>query len=141
MEDTMDCPDPPDMPKDERMPPIELKLIREWLGVSGDWLAEQLDVTPRTVRNWESGKRPIPDGVRLEIEHMETLTANAVTSGVEALMDTPEPAVMTYYSDSQYREHDPESNWPATWHRRVVARIAQEVPGLVIVSPEEPEAE
>ena len=128
--------DPPGMPEDERMPGVELKMVREWLAVSGDWLASHLDVTPRTVRHWEAGKYAIPDGVRLEVEHLEALTAQAVTAGVEALMDTPEPAVVTYYSDTQYEEHEPGTMWPATWHRRFVARIAQEVPGLVIVAPE-----
>lgn len=129
--------DPDGMPEDERMTGIELKMIREWLGVSGDWLAEKLNVTPRTVRHWEAGRNAIPDGVRLEVERMEVLTAQAVTAGIEALMDLPEPTVMTYYSDEQYHERDPDAGWPASWHRRVVARIAQEVPGLVIVSPQD----
>lgn len=134
----MDLTDPPGMPEDERMQGIELKMVREWLGVSGDWLAEHLGVTPRTVRHWESGRYTIPDGVRLEVEHLETLTAQAVTAGVETLMGVPEPAVVTYYTDDQYENHEPGTMWPATWHRRVIARIAQEVPGLVIVSPPPP---
>lgn len=128
--------DPPGMGADERMTGVELKTIREWLGLSGDWLAHHLEVTPRSVRHWEAGRSPIPDGVRLEVEHLEALTGRAVTAGVQALMDAPEPAVMTYYSDEQYRQREPDAAWPATWHRRVVARIAQEVPGLVIASPE-----
>lgn len=128
--------DPPGMPEDERMTGVELKTVREWLGLPGDWLARHLDVTPRSVRHWEAGRSAIPDGIRLEVEHLEALTAQAVTVGVEALMDAREPVVMTYYSDEQYREREPGTTWPAAWHRRVVARIAQEVPALVIVSPE-----
>lgn len=129
--------DPPGMPEDERMTGVELKTIREWLGLSGDWLAEHLDISSRTVRHWEAGRNTIPDGVRLEVERLEAVTAQYVTAGVEALMDAPEPVVVTYYSDEQYRKAHPEETWPATWHRRVVARIAQEVPGLVIMPPDE----
>jgi len=127
--------DPPGMPDDERMTGVELKTIREWLGLGGDWLAEYLDVSPRAVRHWEAGKRLIPDGVRLEVERLEAVTAQYVAAGVEALTDARDPAVVTYYSDEQYRQAYPEETWPATWHRRVVARIAQEVPRLVIMSP------
>lgn len=131
--------DPQDMPEEERMTGIQLKMIREWLGVSGDWLAARLNVTPRTVRHWEAGRNAIPDGIRLEVKRMEQLTAQAVADGIEALPDQPAPTVVTYYSDEQYQEHEPDSNWPASWHRRVVARIAQEVPGLLIVAPESAE--
>lgn len=129
------CTDPPGMPEDERMTGVELKTIREWLGVSGDWLAAHLDVSSRTVRHWEAGRNATPDGVRLEVERLEAVTAQYVAAGVEALTGASDPAVVTYYSDEQYRHAHPEQEWPATWHRRVVARIAQEVPGLVIMSP------
>lgn len=132
----MDHTDPPGMPEDERMAGVELKMVREWLALSGQELADLLDVNARTVRSWEQGRDPIPDSVRLEVERMENVTAQAVTAGIEALMDLPEPTVLTYQNDSQYREREPESTWPASWHRRVVARIAQEVPGLAIVSPD-----
>ncbi|QVJ03083.1 DUF1870 family protein [Nocardiopsis eucommiae] len=137
----MDHTDPPGMPEDERMKGVELKMVREWLALSGQELADLLGVNARTVRSWEQGRDPIPDSVRLEVERMEAVTAQAVTAGVEALMDLPEPTVLTYLNDGQYREREPDSTWPASWHRRVVARIAQEVPGLAIVSPEETQQE
>lgn len=127
--------DPPGMPDDERMTGVELKTIREWLGVGIDWLAEYLDVSPRTVRHWEAGRNTIPDGARSEVERLEAVTAQYVAAGVETLKGDSDPAVVTYYSNEQYRQAYPEETWPATWHRRVVARIAQEVPGLVIISP------
>ena len=119
----------------QAMPAIELKAVREWLGVSGDWLAERLGVIPRTVRNWEQGKYPIPDGVRLEVEALQALTSQVVTANIAALMDKPEPAIATYRTDEEYWStlDDGSPRWPASWHRRVVMRIAQEVPGLVVV--------
>lgn len=128
--------DPPDMPEDERMTPAEFRVVREFLGLTGDWLAAHLHVSPRTVRHWEAGTYPIPDGVRLAIEDLETQTGEFVGGCVDKLMDLPDPVVVTYRSDMEYRAASPEVPFPASWHRAVVARIAQEVPGLSITYPD-----
>lgn len=51
---------------------------------------------------------------------------------VEQLLDVPEPAVWTYRLDADYHAHHPEQDWPASWHRALCARLADEVPGLRI---------
>lgn len=125
------------------MTAAELRVVREYLGLTGDWLAEHLHVSPRTVRHWEHGKYAIPDGVRAEIELLETVTADMVTAGVDAYHDLPDPTEMpltTYRTDADYRGHHPEVAWPASWHRAVCARIAQEVPGLTIIYWEQADA-
>lgn len=124
--------DPPGMPEDERMTPAEFKVVREFLGLTGDWLAAHLGVSPRTVRHWERGKYAIPDGVRLAIENLEHDTGEFIGGAAEKLMDLPDPGVITYRDDAEYHAAHPESPFPASWHRAVVARIAQEVPGLSI---------
>lgn len=124
--------DPPGMPEDERMTDAEFRVVREFLGLTGDWLAAHLNVTGRTVRAWEQGKYPIPDGVRLAIEQLETDTGEFVSSVIEKLMDLPDPGVITYRTDVEYHAAHPESPFPASWHRAAVARIAQEVPALAI---------
>lgn len=124
--------DPPNMPDDERMNPAEFRVVREFLGLTGDWLANHLGVSGRTVRHWEQGKYPIPDGVRLAIEELEQRTGDFVGGCVEKLMDLPEPVVVTYRSDDGYHQANPGVDLPASWHRAVVARVAQEVPGLSI---------
>jgi hypothetical protein len=124
--------DPPGMPEDERMTPAEFKVVREFLGLTGDWLAAHLDVSPRTVRHWEHGKYVIPDGVRLEIESLEARTGAFVAQVVVKLMDMPEPGLITYRDDAEYKAAHPDAEFPASWHRAVVARVAQEVPGLSI---------
>lgn len=124
--------DPPGMPEDERMTDAEFKVVREYLGLTGDWLAAHLGVSPRTVRHWEQGKYAIPDGVRLALEELEQHTAEAVGQAVEQLMDLPDPGVITYRSDEEYHAAHPEAQWPASWHRAVIARVAQEVPALSI---------
>ncbi len=96
-------------------------------------------MNPRTVRSWEQGRDRIPDGVRLRIEQMEASTAETVTSTIDALMDAPDPAVGTYRSDLHYQAWEPDAGWPASWHRAVIARVAAEVPGLVITYlPDQP---
>lgn len=128
--------DPPGMPEDERMTPAEFRVVREFLGLTGDWLAARLQVNPRTVRAWEQGRHPIPDGVRLEMERLEAETGEFVGRAVDALMDLPDPAIVTYRSDEEYRAAHPGVSWPAAWHRMVCARIALEVPALSIVYPD-----
>lgn len=120
------------IPDDERMTDAEFKTVREFLGLTGDWLAAHLHVDPRTVRNWEAGKYPIPDGVRLEIERLEEVTATFIDGVVDALMDMPDPGVIVYRNDAEYHEAHPEIEFPASWHRAVVARVAQEIPALRI---------
>ena len=128
--------DPPGMPDDERMTSAELRVVREYLGLTPEWLAEHLNVSARTVRHWEAGKYAIPDGVRLEMEDLERRTGEFVAGVVGKLMDLPDPGVLTYRSDAEYRAANPDVEFPASWHRAVVARIAQEVPALRIAYPE-----
>lgn len=124
--------DPPGMPDDERMTDAEFRVVREYLGLTGDWLADHLGVSSRTVRHWEQGKYPVPDGVRLELEDLEARTAQFVVGAAAQLLDMPAPGVITYRTDTDYHAAHPEIEFPAAWHRAAVARIAQEVPGLAI---------
>ena len=133
--------DPPGIPEDERMTDAEFKVVREYLGLTGDWLAQHLGVSSRTVRHWEQGKYAIPDGVRLEMEGLERRTGEFVSGCIQQLMDAPDPGVVTYRSDEEYHAAHPDVPFPASWHRAVIARIAQEVPALAIVyAPEGPAA-
>lgn len=128
--------DPPGMPEDERMTDAEFRVVREHLGLSGDWLAQHLQVNPRNVRAWEYGEKPIPDRIRLEMEDLERRTGEFIGGCVEQLLDLPEPGIVTYRNDAEYHAAHPEIPFPASWHRAVVARIAQEVPALAIVYAE-----
>lgn len=124
--------DPPGMPEDERMTDAELRVVREYLNVTPEWLGQHLGVSARTVRHWEAGKYAIPDGVRLEVEDLERRTAEFVAGVVDQLMDVPDPGVVTYKTDAEYHVAHPEIPFPASWHRAVVARIAHDVPALRI---------
>lgn len=118
---------------DNRMTAAELKVTRESLGLSGDWLATHLGVNSRTVREWEQGRRPVPDWVRLEVEDLEQFTAELVGDVVERLMGVDEPEIVTYRSDDEYHTICQGVSFPASWHRAACARVAKEVPALSIV--------
>jgi predicted transcriptional regulator len=120
------------MPDDERMTDAEFRCVREWLAVTGEWLADRLGVEGRTVRRWEAGTSPIPDGVREELEALEAMTGEAVAQAVAQLQDVPDVTVVVYRTDEDYRAAVAETRMPASWHRRVVMRAALEVPGVAI---------
>jgi transcriptional regulator with XRE-family HTH domain len=99
-----DYTDPPGgIPEDERMSPAELLVIREFLGLSRDALAALLDVPSDSVARWESGYTPVPDGARLAVERIEAATATTVSARINAAMDAPDPALVTYRTDEEYR--------------------------------------
>lgn len=124
--------DPPGMPDDERMSDAEFRVVREYLGLTPEWVAEHLAVSARTVRHWEAGKYAIPDGVREEMEKLEADTTLTINDVVARLLDLPEAGIVTYRSDAEFHAVHPEVTFPASWHRAVVARVAQEVPALAI---------
>ena len=122
MEDTTDDP----------MTPAEFRVVREYLGLTGDWLAAELGVAGRTVRAWEAGKWPIPDGVREHIEQLEAHAADTVGEIIDHYTDDvgdpTEVPLVTYRTDDECTH----TGRPASWWRAVAARVAQEVPGLTI---------
>jgi len=64
---------------------------------------------------------------------LESTAAQQVAIGVEACMDARDPALAIPRTDA---DCPPGCPWPASWHRAVAARIAQEVPGLSIAYPD-----
>ncbi len=121
------------------MTDAELRCVREWLGVSAEWLAAHLGVEDRTVLRWESGTTPIPDGVRRRIGRLAQLTTESVDALTKMLADRANPRVSVYRSDADYHAASPGAVMPASWHRMVVVRTANELPALSIVyAPSQP---
>jgi transcriptional regulator with XRE-family HTH domain len=110
----------------------ELKIIREALGLTGDNLASMLDVSPRTVRNWEQGKYPIPDGVSDEVHTL--LVEMQISAHLSAmdLKNKDNPTITVYRTDEEYRQHNPDGPRCAGWTRAHAARVFQMVPNLRI---------
>lgn len=114
------------------MSAAEFRCLREWLGLTTLWVADHLDVAERTVHRWEAGASRVPAGVSDEMLRLSEVTYDVLNGAVDQLMDAPEPGIITYRTDEDYRAHHPEQDWPASWHRALCARIADEVPGLRI---------
>lgn len=110
----------------------ELRCLREWLGLTTPWLADHLAVAERSIHRWEAGAREVPEGVADEVLRLSEITYDTLNGMAEALMDLPDPGVTTYRSDEHYHAHHPEQDWPASYHRALCARLADEVPGLRI---------
>src|SRR5690606_15579714 len=126
------------MDDDERMTGSELQTVREYLGLTGQALVGILGVNPRTVRSWESGRDPIPERVREEVEAVERATGAAVWDLVGALQDARDPAVVVYRTDEDLWAARPGTeHLTARWWRHVVARAVSEVPGVVIGTADE----
>lgn len=122
----------PDQSGATPMSGAELRCLREWLGLTTRWLADRLGVAERSVHRWESGDSPIPRGVADGVLALSEQTYEILNGLIEQLLDTVDPVVITYRTDADYQAHHPEGDWPASWHRALCARIADEVPGLRI---------
>lgn len=118
-----------------QMTAAEFKVRREALGVTTAWTAARMRVQERTVHRWEAGVSPIPEGVRIEMDYLQMLTADAAEAMRLDLLLQESPSVVTYRTDDQYRRACPDGEFPASWHRAVVARVAREVPALGITYP------
>lgn len=119
----------------DRMDPGELQAVREYLGLTTQTLAGMLGVRHDTVRRWESGRDPIPQRVREEVEQIEQHTATAVGELVAALQDARDPAVVVYRTDADMHAARPDvTHLPARWWRHIVMRACHEVPGVQIIT-------
>lgn len=114
------------------MTPAAFKTTRELLGLSDGWMADHLGVSSRTVRNWEAGKYPVPDGVATEVQALKRQTLAEVHRLVAELHGQVLPRLATYRNDTDFRAANPNSTFPASWHRAVVARVALQLPGVGI---------
>lgn len=109
---------------DQPMSSAELRMVRDFLGLTGEWLAGQLGVQLRTIRRWEHGQSPVPDGVREQVELLEGIAAETVGALVEMCEAASDVALSI--------PDGPADGYPAGWWRMVAARVAHEVPGLYV---------
>lgn len=114
------------------MSDAEFRCLRDWLGLTVAWLAGHLGVAERSVHRWEAGTQRVPEGVSAELLRLSEVSDGVLDRLVDALTDAPDPAVLTYRTDADYRLDCPDVEWPASWHRAVCARLAAELPGLRI---------
>jgi DNA-binding XRE family transcriptional regulator len=120
------------------MPAGELRVVREWLGLSTSTLARLMGVREDTVRRWETGRDRIPSRVREEIEWIEQQTAAAVDQLVTGLQDARDPLVVVYRDTEDLPADMPAiTRLGPSWWRHVVARAVHEIPGVQVCYPDE----
>lgn len=119
---------------ESRMPSGELKMAREFLGLTLDELAAILGVRQDTLRRWESGKEPVPYKLWDEIQAVEEATSDAIGQIVTQLNDMRDPQAEIYRTDDAFWTALPAlRQFSARWWRHCVARACLEVPGVQIV--------
>ncbi|GAB2463051.1 helix-turn-helix domain-containing protein [Xylanimonas ulmi] len=118
----------------ERLSGAALRCTRERLGLTTRWLASHLDVTERSVHRWESGVRPVPDGVRVEVERLAA-RHGALVERLHARLDRmTEPRLFTWRTDADVAEAgEREMPLPASWHRAAVGLVLARRPGVEVV--------
>lgn len=126
------------LPADAQMTAAEWVTAREFLGLTGDWVASGLSVGPRTVRRWEAGDFTVPADAQSFLETLEHYAQEAVDELVTQLHDLPDPGVILYRNDATYRNDAAARGigtaYPARWHRQIVARARARRPASIAVA-------
>lgn len=111
------------------MTPAELKCALGYLGVSTRWFGDRVGAHQRTVVRWTDGESLMPDTVPREIEDIMTQTKIAYAAlRAETTTESAVYVLRTYRTDHQFHAARPEyADFPAEWHRQMVARFAAEL--------------
>lgn len=113
----------------------EFRILRDRLGLTMEWVSEQLGVAERTVRRWEAGSSSIPVGVATDMQAIAESTESFVDE-VVATLRGEEPDgdgllwVLAYATEASYRAEHPDSPWTAAWHRAAMGQVAQTLPAV-----------
>ena len=115
------------------MTAAEFRSLTESLGLDQRAAARLLRVEERTVRRWIAGSHPVPAGAAEDLLRIDRQTADFVAAVIAALEQTgPDEdgvtRVSTYPSDTVYREHHPDVDLPASWHRAAMGRVRTALP-------------
>lgn len=108
------------------MSAAEFRITRERLGLSTDTLSNRFDVHLRTIRRWEHGHSPVPDGIRDELQDLTTEATRQVAHLVAALEDTDQPTLTI---------PDRDTDWPASWWRMIAGRVTDQLPTVRVRYP------
>lgn len=121
----------------------ELKTLRESLGLTVAWVAEQAQVKHRTVTYWESGRFPVPSDVAAMLTAIESQLHNRMDALDRHLM-VAHRNLIRYRTDSDLWDFEPDLRpLPATSHAAMLGwlrhkRFAQGWPvGIVWMNPGE----
>lgn len=117
------------------MTPAHLKTLRESLGISAQWLADQAGVQRRTVQHWESGRSTVPADVAAMIERLdadfERMSDAAVEQAKAAKAEHGAPEsvdLVRYRTDAALWAAHPEMKpLPVTAHAALLYRCMRKL--------------
>lgn len=104
------------------MSPAEFRCIREYLGLTTQWVATRLWVNPRAVLRWESEGEKVPENAAALMRDMLTESAIAVDDLIAAGNHLVVPNEMTWT----------HGDYPPTWHRAIAFRAWLGLNGITI---------
>lgn len=107
------------------MTPAEFRCLREYLGLSTQWVAVQLGVGPRAVLRWETpGTGDVPQRAAELLVKMRGIARNAV----DAAQTTPKGQTLMVPPHANAWQH----GFPPAWHRHIAVRIAEKLGANVL---------
>lgn len=112
------------------MSPAELKSMREFLGLTLGWVAEQAGVAIRTAQYWESGRQRVPADVAQMLTDLDgrvEAIINPLADAVESLAPEDRPAqivLLRYKSDADLWDFRPDmAGLPTSFHASMLNRL------------------
>lgn len=112
-------------PPARAMTSAEFRILRDKLGLTAAWVADQLDVTPRAVRDWDSGATRVPAAAADCLRGFDAATDDFINQVVAAVNADPRPSDLIVYRDTEsLTEQWPTVGYPAAWHRAAIGRAA-----------------
>lgn len=99
-----------------------VRAVREQLGLTGAEAAGLLGVSVDSVRSWESGRRTVPAAALVGLRGLQDAMDEQVAALLKVLGEAGDEPVVSVE----------EGAGPLGWQLRVVARVSQVVPGVVV---------
>ena len=113
------------------MTPAEFKTMRESLGLTAQWIADNACVKLRTAQYWEAGRMAVPADVAGMLDRIDKTLESTVAQAVAHIDDLSEqhgaPAEITlvrYRTDADLWRFRPDMKpLPATTHAAMLSRL------------------
>ena len=113
-----------------------IRVVRQDLGLTVDTAAAVLGVETTTMRRWETARSKMPPGAVEDLLALVERSRALARAYAAELAGQAEPWLVTYASDEALWAAQPDlAPLPAAWHRAVVARVIDQVPGVEVVYP------
>lgn len=119
------------------MSSAELKVQREYLGLSTAWIADKLVIGERRIQRMENGQEAIPDAVVTLIDEAQADAKSMVEQMVAVYRRTIKsaggaPALLPTYRTDKISEAA-GMPYPSRFYRHVAARVADAAAGAIVM--------